>query len=240
MATPAVIAGRVYTSQGFAATRTVSNVNTTGGTFLKIGVTSAYSDGSHVPTAVTFNGSATGIVLHDSQNTGETAAAVWWYYLNAPAETTANVVVTFNAGTFAVVIVEVWENTHATTPVRTAAKAASTNSILATVTCTTGQTGDVISDVCCGRRSADATNSLTVGAGQTQVAYNVSAASNTLSNVGASSTEPGSASVVMSWDLTTSDRWAIIAVPMVPSVDAGGRRERFTRGLHRGLSGAGA
>jgi len=234
MPAPSVISGRVYYSAGYASSRTVSSVNATGGSLLLIKVSPFYSDGSKIPTSVTFNGVSVGAAHAQA---GSAQAVALLYFVNAPTQTTANVVATWDAGTHAVVIVEVWQDTHATTPLKAAATANATSGTDATVTCTTGAVGDTITDVLCVGKALTGTSTASVGSGQTQTENQTSNATSTLAAIGAGSYEAGGASVVMNWTISESNRWAIVACPIAAT--AGGRRERITRGLHRGLSGVG-
>jgi hypothetical protein len=70
-------------------------------------------------------------------------------------------------------------------------------------------------DVVASRNSA---YTLTVGSGQTQRYQQATSNGTTNKNVrGAAPTEPGAASVTMSWTLSTSTEWALIAVPLKPA-----------------------
>ena len=102
-----------------------------------------------------------------------------------------------------------------TTPVGLSASAqASSASPSVTVA---GATDDVIVDSCAISTAAGTT--VTVGAGQTQ-RTNSKHSGNTPN--GSTSTEPGAASVVMTWDLSASRAWATAGMAIKPAAAAGG------------------
>jgi len=240
MPAPSVL--RSYINSGNASTRTVSSVNATGGDLLLIKVCSAYSDGSQVPTAVTFNGSATGITVHATRSDGSTLPYLRVYYLVAPTQTTANVVVTFNAGTHAVVVVEVWVDANQTTPCGTAQSASAQGGTAVDLTCTTGTASDTITDFAGLHKALDGTATLAVASGQTPTQNGTSGASSTLAAVGAGAYIAGGTSVPVNYTASASSRWAIIAFPVQAAAAGGGGRlvggslvqEWFTRGLLAG------
>jgi hypothetical protein len=99
---------------------------------------------------------------------------------------------------------------HQTTPLGTFASASAPSSAgPATVNVSSAANELVFDTVTC-----EQCTSLTVGAGQTQ-RWNLSADNGTTR--GAGSTEPGAATVTMSWTLGSANDWAIGAVPIKPS-----------------------
>lgn len=219
MATPVLVRSYKAAPAGGSGTVTIAGVDTSGGTLLNIKVTVGYNEG--VPNTPTFNGSTTGITLHDSIDAGSNGRAYWWY-LNAPSGT-ADVAVSFTGYCSRTVIIEVWNNTHATTPLKAAAKAEATSGTTPTVTCTTGAVGDVISDLLSMRPTVNGTGSITAqGAGQTLVELADNLVDTGVGAHGASSYEAGGTSVVMDYTLDLANRWGIIAAPIAASEEGGG------------------
>lgn len=223
MATPTLVRSYVQADAvGTASTVTVASVNTTGGTLLLVKTMMGYNENSKAMTGFTFNGSGAGVAAVGSVVAG---AKVWVYQLNAPTETTADVVVNFSTGSFAynVVIVEVWSNTHATTPTKTAftndSGAGAAASISTTVT--SGVAEDVINTAVCGRNNSTGMASFTFGAGETEIQdLNSSVAS--LHCTGASSYKAGGTSVTVTATPNVTAPLAIVAFPIAASAAGGG------------------
>lgn len=111
-----------------------------------------------------------------------------------------------------------------TTPIGNIATASDSGSGTASVDISSS-VGELVLD---GAGTEDTGGPLTVGAGQTQV-YNLQAGVGPREESSGGSTEPGAATVTMSWTLSNSDRWGTIAMELLsaaaatpPTVDAGG------------------
>lgn len=89
--------------------------------------------------------------------------------------------------------------------------------------------GELVIDVVSGWHD---TNSWVVGAGQTQ-RWNVDGANGW---DGAGSTEPGAASVTMSWTSTLANSWAIAALSLIPAAAADAVVAALTKPFHPGKS----
>jgi hypothetical protein len=75
----------------------------------------------------------------------------------------------------------------------------------------------------------DSSTTATIGAGQTQQWMDVTTNGTPSNNaVGYSSTEPGAASVTMSWNLSSKENCALSAVPIIPAVDSFHYRKQIT------------
>lgn len=143
----------------------------------------------------------------------EARSQIW--SLTAPVSGAGQLQVVIDSGTAdddAIVVgVTTFSGVDQTTPLGTAA-----NNIGADNTATLNEasaSGQLVFDVA----SADDSRGLTIGASQTS-RWNLSVGGPTDGVTAASSTEPGAASVTMSWTLGTSDDWAICAVPIRPAV----------------------
>ncbi|MGQ0828194.1 MAG: T9SS type A sorting domain-containing protein [Bacteroidota bacterium] len=178
---------------------TVGNVSNR---FLVVAVT---TDGPSV-SSITYNGTA--LTKADAQTSGESTVSEIWYLLNAPIGT-YNVIVTLSGDDNVVCGAISFKNVNQTTPIGTVAKAAG-NTATATVDVVCATATEMVVDAV----STD-DNAVTVGAGQTS-RWNISPAGGYAS--GATSTEPGAIGTVsMSWT-QSSDNWAIVALPIKPSV----------------------
>lgn len=217
---PTLVASNI--GAGFASSRTVS-INTTGADFLQIKVISAYSDGSQTPTSVTFNGSSTGISLHGSRIDATNRPSGFWYQLVAPTQTTANVVVSFNASTHAVVIVEAFSGVDQTTPLGTLQTAAASTGTAMNLTCTSGTADDLISDLAGLHKALDGAATVAVASSQTPTQNGTSNASSTLAAVGAAAYQSGGTSVACNYTASASSRWIVLAAPVKAAATGGGR-----------------
>ena len=155
-------------------------------------------------TSVTYGGTPLTLV---GENITNTSARISIYRLINPPSGTANVVVNFSANPDkgAVVSITTFNNVDQTTPLGTFASAQG-NSSSQTVNVSSA-TGELVYDVVAKR-----SQSLTVGAGQTQ-RWNLYSG---WEMYGGGSTEPGAATTTMSWT-AGSENWAIGAVPIKPS-----------------------
>lgn len=220
---------------------TISSVDTSGGDCLILTTSHGYNEGN--PTTPTFNGSSTGVTLIGSLDTG-TNGRVWAWRLLAPSGT-ANVVFG-NGGAYraAVYTAQVWSGVDQTTPTAAVQTASSSVGTAAAVTYTNGATGDTIIDIVTVRPvTTPTTGPLTGVSGSQTVIQNLDNGGTGITDhcLGGSAYESGSASVAMGWTLPTANRWAIMAFALKPAAaSSGGRRERITRGVHRGIFGSGS
>ena len=173
-------------------------------------VTVSHYDSSDPVTGITYNGVALTAVPSGATTNGQ-----YWitaYYLIAPDVGTYNIVVTvsgnvfdFGAGAIS------YNDVHQTVPFGTAVTATGTDT---TPTVTVSSAADELVDdglvIVHG-------GTLSVGAGQTQ-RWNAIATFGFIKYAG--STEVGAASTTMSWSNSSSQTWAIVAVPIKPTVGA--------------------
>ena len=167
------------------------------------------NDGNETVSSVTYNGTPLALVGLVSQS-DDARVEIW--RLVAPTTGTYDVVVTFNdqLTRSATVGVMTFTGVHQTTPLGDFASAsAPTDPGPATVNVSSAANELVFDTVTC-----ESCTSLTVGGGQTQ-RWNLEEEVGHIR--GAGSTEPGAASVTMSWTLGSADHWAIGAVPIKPS-----------------------
>ena len=175
-------------------------------------VTTSHFDSSDTVTGVTYNGVALTAVPSGSTNNGQYYITA--YYLIAPDTGTHDIVVTvsgsvfdFGAGAIS------YTDAHQTTPLGTAVTATGTST---TPSVTVSSAADELVDdglvIIHG-------GTLSVGAGQTQ-RWNAIATSGFIKYAG--STEGGAASTTMSWSNSSSQTWAIVAVPIKPVGGGGG------------------
>src|SRR5262249_3242813 len=131
--------------------------------------------------------------------------------LFAPPKGTGSIVVTVSAAKRLVGGAASFSNVDLTTP-HGAFVSAIGNSTTASVAVPSAA-GELVVDTAAATGDA---NSLTVGAGQTQ-RWNAATGNGGGEARGAGSTEPGAASVTMSWTLGASKNWSIGAVSLKPS-----------------------
>jgi uncharacterized repeat protein (TIGR01451 family) len=177
---------------------------------LLVGV-SCYNSAKTV-TACTYNGVAlTRVGFQDGGGGSNDRRMEIWRLINPPVGT-FNVSVTFSSSAKAVIGSASFFGVNQTTPNGTFVSAgASTNLVTLTVP---SAAGELVYD-CMAVQGNAAT--ATVGSGQTQL-WNDYSRSNGGAVVGCSSTEPGAASVVMTWNLSGLDYWVIGAVSLKPAV----------------------
>jgi uncharacterized repeat protein (TIGR01451 family) len=163
-------------------------------------------------TSITYGGTAlTRLGFLDGGSGSNDRRMEMWRLINPPTGT-ANVVVNFSSSAKAVIGSASFFGVNQATPNGSfVSNEASTN--LATLTVPSAA-GELVID-CMAVQGNAAT--ATVGAGQTQL-WNDYSRSNGGAVVGTSSTEPGAASVAMTWNLSTSDYWVIGAVSLKPAV----------------------
>src|SRR5436190_3472693 len=174
-------------------------------------VSGAASSGTGV-TSVTYGCQA--LTLLDSATSGGGGAAksqLW--YLVAPAQGTANVVVNVNQSASFGASATTFFGVDQTQPFGTTATAIGVGTTISGATVTSAAGELVVDSVVILNRSP-----LASGAGQTQL-FGLGGAGGAL----ASSTEPGAASVTMSWTGSGSGsgtvEWALVAAPIKPSVN---------------------
>lgn len=180
--------------------------HTCSGTDRLLRVTTSHFDSSDTIDSITYNGVALTAVPGGSTNNGQYYVTA--YYLIAPDTGTHDIVVTvtgsvfdFGAGAIS------YTDAHQTTPLGTAVTATGTST---TPSVTVSSAADELVDdglvIIHG-------GTLSVGAGQTQ-RWNA-IAGGFIKYAG--STEGGAASTTMSWSNSSSQTWAIVAVPIKPT-----------------------
>lgn len=180
--------------------------HTCSGTDRLLRVTTSHFDNSDTIDSITYNGVALTAVPGGSTNNGQYYVTA--YYLIAPDTGTHDIVVTvtgsvfdFGAGAIS------YTDAHQTTPLGTAVTATGTST---TPSVTVSSAADELVDdglvIIHG-------GTLSVGAGQTQ-RWNA-IAGGFIKYAG--STEGGAASTTMSWSNSSSQAWAIVAVPIKPT-----------------------
>lgn len=173
---------------------------------LLVGVSFNPNQGETV-SSVTYNGTALSFV-GSATHSNDARIEIW--QLVAPDTGTHDVVVTFSAELQygAVAGAQTFTGVHQTTPLGTFVGANDISAGPATVDVSSASNELVFDTVAC-----ETCTSLTAGAGQTE-RWNLSWADGSV--MGAASTEPGASTVTMSWNLGSSDYWAIGAVPIRP------------------------
>lgn len=170
----------------------------------------AHYDSSDTVSSVTYGGVALTAVPGASTANGQ--YRIGWYYLLAPGAGTANIVVTvtgsvFDFGGAGLSLTGV----HQTVPFGTPVTATGTDT---TPTVTVSSAAD---ELVVDGLVIIHSGTLSVGAGQTQ-RWNAIATFGFIKYAG--STEVGAASTTMSWSNSSSQTWAIVAVPIKPTVGA--------------------
>jgi hypothetical protein len=162
-------------------------------------------------TTITYSGLP--MTLGGTVQLSANAAKLHLYYLIAPPAASGSHLVsaTFNQGSNVIGGATSWTGAHQSVPLGTVVTNTGSNSA-PTVTASSA-IGEVIQDMMASFNVVGAP-SATVGGGQTQRWNAAVGVSNEL--VGAGSTEAGAASVTMSWSLSASASWAILAVPILP------------------------
>ena len=158
--------------------------------------------------SVTYNGVACTAVPGATINNANYYVTL--YYLIAPSTGANNIVVAYGGGApFETGCGAVsFTDAHQTTPIGTAVTATG-SSTSPSVTVSSGS-GEIVMDTL----SIVHDGSLSVGAGQTSRWNDIGASGFTKY---AGSTEPGAASVVMSWSNTNANAWALTAVNIRPT-----------------------
>lgn len=175
---------------------------------------------SETVSSITYNGAAL-TPVGSVASTTNIRVEIW--RLIAPTTGTHDVVITFSANLRygAKAGVATFTGAHQTTPLGTFASANGNSAGPATVNVTSA-TNELVFDTvgCQGDEDGLFCSSLSVGGGQTQL-WNLSAlegSTNGEQTLAAASTEPGAASVTMSWTIAPASAapWAIGAVPIKP------------------------
>jgi hypothetical protein len=183
---------------------------------LVVGV-NIFSTGTLTVSSMTYAGQSM-TFLAGVNNPGARIRSEMWYII-APATGANNIAITFSASVRAVAGGMSYTGVHQAAPFGTAATASSDGSTTASVVVSSAA-GELVVDTVGNRENTSETQSLTVGAGQTQ-RYNGVSRTGTISNsnvVGAGSEEAGAASVTMSWAAGPSSQdWAIVAAPLKPA-----------------------
>lgn len=163
-------------------------------------------------TSLTYNGVAlTRLGFLDGGTGSNDRRMEMWRMINPPVGT-ANVSVTFSTSAKTVIGVASFFGVNTTTP-NGAFVSNEANTNLATLNVPSA-TGELVID-CMAVQGNAAT--ATVGAGQFQL-WNDYSRNNGGAVVGCASTEPGAATVNMSWSLSSADYWVIGAVSLKPAV----------------------
>jgi hypothetical protein len=209
------VSGSVSTGDARPRTLTISHTTSGSDRLMMVGV-SILNSGSETVSGVTYNGGA--LTRLSNVQTGSHGRVEIWYR-KAPDGGTHDVVVTFDDGaggglrSSAVVGVMTFTGVHQTTTFGTAATNFDNATPFGTPTVNvTSATNELVFDtVVC-----EVCTSLSVGAGQTQ-RWNLTETSGSPTVIGAGSTEPGAATVTMSWTQGAGNYWAIAAAPIKPS-----------------------
>jgi len=192
-----------------AASFTWSHTVGTGANRILIVGVSIRNSSSQTVTSVTYAGAP--LTNIGVQANGDVVRIEMWRLVNPPSGT-ANVVVTLSGQAKAVCGATSWTGVHQTTPLGTFVSA--TGSTNAPTVNASSATNEVVQDTV----AAQGTVTATVGAGQTQRWNAGTSGQAAATNVrGAGSTEPGAATVTMSYSLSASASWAIGAVSLKPA-----------------------
>ncbi len=200
---PGIAVDTVTSGTGTGTPVTVSHTTSGTGRLMLVGISGAVSSGTVAVSGVTYGGVALSLV---GTATAAAYQKTWIYQLVAPATGTANVVVTFSTApnTGAVVGVMTFTGVDQSVPLGTFAGANGTSA--APSVNVSSASGELVFD------TVNHYWPLTVGANQTQ-RWNTGSGS----IYGGGSSEPGAATVTMSWTASGSDTWAIGAVPIKPA-----------------------
>lgn len=172
----------------------------------------SYFDSADAPTGATYNGVAMTAIPSSTAANGDYKIA--GYYLINPATGTNNVVISFTGPMFDIGAGSVsFTDAHQTTPLGTAVTATGT-STTPSVTVSSAA-GEIVLDGLVIVHSG----TLTVDGSQTQLWNSI--ASNGFQKYAGSMETAAEASTTMSWSNSSSQQWAIGAVPIKP-VSAGG------------------
>jgi len=203
----------VSTGDTRPATLTISHTTASGADRLMLVGISFVNDELETVSSVTYNGVA--LTLVGSEVRSDDGRVEIWRLI-APPSGTHNVVITFSAplARAAVAGVMTFTGVHQTTPLGTFASA----SLSCTAPCANPSVNvtSAVNELVFDTVACETCTSFTVGAGQTQ-RWNLAPLDGTRPSPGAGSTEPGAATVTMSWTMGTDDHWAIGGVSIKPS-----------------------
>ena len=187
----------------------------------------AHYDSVDSVSGVTYNGDAMTAVPSGATNNGEYYITL--YYLIAPdtGSNTISVSVTGNVFDFGGAGISI-TGAHQATPLGTAATATGTST--APSVNVTSASGELVVDALAIVHGG----TLSVGSGQTS-RWNAPTANAFVKHAG--STEAGAATTTMSWSNSTSQAWAIAAVPVKPAA-AGSFQAAWTIGANTVILGA--
>jgi len=200
----ATIAHDASSSDTAATKKTITVSHTVGSDnnrILIVGVSTTLDAEESFSDTCTFGG--TSLTRLAAKDNGTAAFCSLWYLVN-PSSGTADVVFTSLVTTDIVMGVSSYEEVDLLNPFGSVARANGTSD--APSVAITSASGELVVDVL----AAVNPSSCTVGADQTE-RWNTNVASSIL---GAGSSEPGAASVTMSWALGSSVAWSILGVPL--------------------------
>ncbi|HEX9676925.1 MAG TPA: hypothetical protein VGA07_13200, partial [Anaerolineales bacterium] len=184
--------------------------------------------------SITYNGTSLTLV-GSAQQSNDARVEIW--RLIAPDTGTHDVVISFSASLLlgAKAGVATFTGVHQTTPLGTFASANGDSAGPATVDISSASNELVFDTVGC-----EGCTSLSVGAGQTQRWYLTALENSNASfqELAGASTEPGAATVTMSWTLGATNAWAIGAVPVKPA--GSGSVDITVYAQHTATDGSGA
>ena len=136
------------------------------------------------------------------------------WFLKAPPTGTASVVVNLSQSKRIIATAISFTGVNQTTPLAFASAASTGGGSTSASVTVTSAPGQLVLDTVSANGDAD---TLTLGAGQTE-RWNTASGIGTAGNArGGGSTEPGAASVTMSWTLGVSKPWSIGAVSLIPA-----------------------
>jgi CSLREA domain-containing protein len=195
------------------ANLTISHTTGSGADRLMLVGISFVNDESETISSVTYNGVA--LTSVGSVDTSDDARVEIWRLI-APPSGTYDVVITFSAplSRAAVAGVMTFTGVHQTTPL--GAFASASLQCMAPCADPSVNVASGVNELVFDTVACETCTSVTAGPGQTQ-AWNLSVLDGPRPDLGAGSTEPGAASVTMSWTQGTDDHWAIGGVSIKPS-----------------------
>ncbi len=173
---------------------------------LRVGV-SLRNGSSQTVTGITYNGVA--LTFVGAIANGTTVRSEFWKLAAPTTGSSQNIVVTLSAAALVIAGAESYNGADSVLGAAvTAVGAGTAPSVVAS-----SATGEIVADtLTC---SSGAGRTITVGAGQTQ-RWNLQTGTSGADEISGGSTEAGAASVTMSWTISSSETWAIIAVPIMP------------------------
>jgi hypothetical protein len=183
--------------------------------FLLLSIACGFEDNTGSNPVPSFNGAA--LTQHGSWvANGSNCRVGLFYRVNADIGTYNITFATWSGNKLMVVARSSWSGVDGTTPLGTSATA--TGDGTAPSVNVSSATGEVVVDAIVFR---DLTSSptLTVGSGQTEIAANASSGGTSLGARHGFSQEAGASSVTMSWSISDSRDWALLAAALKPSLE---------------------